>query len=77
MKLLNQLPSFHPWQLAQDALDLLEEAINRANFGRKGPVWLDIPLDIQSARIKPENINPKFKPLKSPPISQLQFHLFG
>ena len=55
---------------AQDVPDLLEEAINRANFGRKGPVWLDIPLDIQSARIKPENINPKFKPLKSPPISQ-------
>ena len=33
---------------AQDVPDLLEEAINRANFGRKGPVWLDIPLDIQS-----------------------------
>ena len=33
----------------------LEKAYNEATTGRKGPVWLDIPLDIQSAQIKPKN----------------------
>ena len=44
---------------AQDIPNLLEKAITAANTGRKGPVWLDIPLDIQSARIKDENTKPK------------------
>lgn len=30
----------------------LEEAYKQATTGRKGPVWLDIPLDVQSAQIK-------------------------
>lgn len=34
----------------------LEKALYLANSGRKGPVWLDIPLDIQAASIDPENI---------------------
>lgn len=29
----------------------LEKAVNYATSGRKGPVWIDIPLDIQSAEI--------------------------
>lgn len=44
---------------AQDVPTLLEQAITAANSGRKGPVWIDIPLDIQSARIKDENIKPR------------------
>ena len=32
----------------------LEEAYNQATTGRKGPVWLDIPLDIQSSEIDPK-----------------------
>jgi acetolactate synthase-1/2/3 large subunit len=32
----------------------LEEAYNQATTGRKGPVWLDIPLDIQSCEIDPK-----------------------
>jgi acetolactate synthase-1/2/3 large subunit len=34
----------------------LEEAIYLANHGKKGPVWLDIPLDLQSAQIEPDNL---------------------
>ena len=30
----------------------LEQAIYEANDGRKGPVWIDIPLDIQAAEIE-------------------------
>lgn len=39
---------------AQDVPKILDDAINAAITGRKGPVWLDIPLDIQSARIDDE-----------------------
>ncbi len=34
----------------------LEKRIYEATHGRKGPVWLDIPLDIQSADIEPEKL---------------------
>lgn len=34
----------------------LEKCVYEATHGRKGPVWLDIPLDIQSAEIEPENL---------------------
>ena len=33
----------------------LERAFHEVSHGRKGPVWLDIPLDIQGARIDPEH----------------------
>lgn len=39
----------------------LEEAIHTAQSGRPGPVWLDIPADVQSARIDPKKLR-KFKP---------------
>ncbi|MFZ5494476.1 MAG: thiamine pyrophosphate-binding protein [Verrucomicrobiota bacterium] len=32
----------------------LEQAVWLATHGRKGPVWLDIPLDVQAAQIEPE-----------------------
>lgn len=34
----------------------LEKAWHLANDGRKGPVWIDIPLDLQSAQIEPEEL---------------------
>ncbi len=34
----------------------LEKCVYEATHGRKGPVWLDIPLDIQSAEIEPETM---------------------
>ena len=34
----------------------LEKCVYEATHGRKGPVWLDIPLDIQSAEIEPETL---------------------
>ena len=36
---------------ADSAADELNKAIKIANDGRKGPVWIDIPLDIQNARL--------------------------
>jgi len=40
----------------------LEKAIYLANSGRPGPVWLDIPLDVQAAKIDPSKLAPGFDP---------------
>ncbi|MEA3059749.1 MAG: acetolactate synthase large subunit [Sphingomonadales bacterium] len=40
----------------------LEKAIYIATTGRPGPVWLDIPLDVQAAKIDPEKLDPGFDP---------------
>ena len=38
----------------------LEKAVSIAKSGRPGPVWIDIPMDVQSAQIDPMNL-PSFK----------------
>ncbi|MEO5775145.1 MAG: thiamine pyrophosphate-binding protein [Sphingomicrobium sp.] len=40
----------------------LEKAIYIATSGRPGPVWLDIPLDVQAAMIDPDDLLPGFDP---------------
>lgn len=40
----------------------LEKALYLARSGRPGPTWLDIPLDVQSARIDPDDLLPGFDP---------------
>jgi len=45
----------------------LEKAYFNAISGRKGPVWLDIPLDIQSSMIEPEKLR-GYIPEKKPPL---------
>lgn len=40
----------------EDIVSALDQALHLAQSGRKGPVWLDIPLDLQSALIDPETI---------------------
>ncbi|MBO5082303.1 MAG: thiamine pyrophosphate-binding protein [Lachnospiraceae bacterium] len=41
---------------AEDVLYHLEKAWFLANHGRKGPVWLDIPLDIQAAEVEEDTL---------------------
>ncbi len=51
----------------QDIATIMDEALFEAHNGRKGPVWIDVPLDIQNARVEEEqlqrfngiNTNPK------------------
>ncbi|OSM02256.1 putative acetolactate synthase [Magnetofaba australis IT-1] len=43
----------------------LEEALHAATSGRRGPVWIDVPLDIQASKIDPETL-PGMTP---PPVS--------
>lgn len=40
----------------------LHEALFLANDGKKGPVWIDIPLDLQSAQIEPDEL-PCYEPI--------------
>lgn len=40
----------------EDALYEVEKAIYIANEGRRGPTWVDIPMDIQNAQVEPENL---------------------
>ncbi|MGB9006216.1 MAG: thiamine pyrophosphate-binding protein, partial [Candidatus Aminicenantales bacterium] len=42
----------------------LEKAAYLATSGRRGPVWLDIPLDVQAAIIDPDSLK-RYKPEKS------------
>lgn len=46
---------------AQDIRYHLERALYLAVHGRPGPVWLDIPLDVQGAIVEPENLR-KYDP---------------
>lgn len=43
----------------------LEKAVYLARSGRPGPVWIDIPLDVQASPIEPEKL-PGFDPEESP-----------
>lgn len=40
----------------------LEKALYIATSGRPGPCWLDIPLDVQAAKIDPDDLGPGFDP---------------
>jgi acetolactate synthase-1/2/3 large subunit len=44
----------------------LEKAVHLALHGRPGPVWIDIPLDVQAAPIDESNL-PAFEPGEVPP----------
>jgi acetolactate synthase-1/2/3 large subunit len=52
---------------ANDVAYQLEKAWHLANEGRKGPVWLDIPIDIQSALVDPQTLR-HFKPPEDQPV---------
>lgn len=43
-------------QKPEDILYHLQRALEAATSGRKGPVWLDIPLDVQAAMIEEEKL---------------------
>lgn len=43
----------------------LQKAYQEATTGRKGPVWLDIPLDVQGAEVDPEYMDLFVSPTKS------------
>src|SRR5262249_21834486 len=44
----------------------LEKAVHLARAGRPGPVWIDIPLDVQATTVEEESLAP-FDPSELPP----------
>lgn len=46
---------------ARDIRYCLEQAVWRAMHGRRGPAWIEIPLDIQNAEVDPQEL-PAFDP---------------
>jgi acetolactate synthase-1/2/3 large subunit len=48
----------------------LEEAAWTATHGRKGPAWVDIPLDVQASEIDPDSLEPFAPPSDSPGNAQ-------
>jgi acetolactate synthase-1/2/3 large subunit len=46
----------------------LEKAVYLALHGRPGPVWIDIPLDVQASPIDDVNALPPFDPAELPPL---------
>jgi acetolactate synthase-1/2/3 large subunit len=52
---------------AEDIAWHLDQALHLATTGRPGPVWLDIPIDVQSANIDPATLR-RFVPPVAPPL---------
>jgi len=50
----------------------LERAWHEATTGRMGPVWLDIPLDVQAAEVDPASLNAFTPPVEAPLSAELQ-----
>jgi acetolactate synthase-1/2/3 large subunit len=50
----------------------LEKACSLATSGRPGPVWIDIPLNVQSVNIEPDKLNGYNDIIESPSPSQLE-----
>ena len=44
----------------------LEKAVSIAKSGRPGPVWIDIPMDVQSAKVDPDSL-PTYTSVVNPP----------
>ena len=61
---------------ANDFLKILDDLFYTCISGRPGPVWLDIPLDIQMTEIKNESFNFKKTKLKKLKVSSKQLNLF-
>lgn len=51
----------------EDIVAAMDQALHLAQSGRKGPVWLDIPLDLQSALIDPDSLPGMDPPAQADP----------
>jgi acetolactate synthase I/II/III large subunit len=58
-------------QNPDDIRRCFEEAVWHMRSGRSGPVWLDVPLDVQAAPIEPESLAGFQPPLDSERVSDL------
>lgn len=59
-----------------DILTILEEAYHQATSGRPGPVWIDVPLDIQGAQVDETTLLNQIVYKVTPPPSQDDINTF-
>ena len=52
----------------------INKAVKTAILGRRGPVWLDIPLDIQNAMVNEEDLYPVEEIKEEPTIKEEEFN---
>lgn len=70
VELVSPITKFaHMLTSPQDIRQVMDKALHAALTGRKGPVWLDVPLDLQSALIDPEAMAPASLDMVAPVIS--------
>jgi len=50
----------------------VNKAVDIAMSGRRGPVWLDIPMDVQSAVVETQELYPDEPSVQAPQVSQAQ-----
>jgi len=50
---------------AEEIHEKVSEALELTKKGRPGPVWIEIPVDVQGMELNFEEINPEFAPLES------------
>jgi acetolactate synthase-1/2/3 large subunit len=55
----------------QDAREVIERAIHEATTGRPGPVWIDVPLDVQAAPVDPARLR-GYQPVRAPVVLSAQ-----
>lgn len=73
----------HMLTKSEDIVEVMNQAITSALSGRKGPVWIDVPLDLQSALINPSNLQSDMiglsllKPIASDDDIKLLIKLFN
>ncbi len=71
VKLVSPITKFaHMVTSAEEIVNIMEMAITAATSGRKGPVWIDIPLDLQSSMIEPNVLNAKSLKVNLPTASE-------
>jgi acetolactate synthase-1/2/3 large subunit len=60
---------------ADEIFDVMDEALSSAMSGRRGPVWIDVPLDLQSATVDPTSrTQAAMKSPKGVQASQAEIH---
>jgi acetolactate synthase-1/2/3 large subunit len=58
----------HMLENPQSIVEVMDRALHAALTGRKGPVWLDVPLDLQSALIDPDTLPAASLPPDANPV---------
>lgn len=70
VQIVNSITKYsHMVTRPEEIVEVMNTALNAALSGRKGPVWIDVPLDIQSAMIDIDDVR---NSLVAPPVERIE-----